>query len=125
MRASVDVCPAKDKTNPRHKALEMVAQAPLREPERANFEFFLALPEIDRTRVSIDVKDTQFLEPLFEFSGACAGCGETPYLKLLTQLFGDRALIANARGRRFCRRPGRQSPRCAAIGESWCSCIRS
>ncbi|HZJ63278.1 MAG TPA: pyruvate:ferredoxin (flavodoxin) oxidoreductase, partial [Kofleriaceae bacterium] len=96
--ACVDVCPAKDKTNPRHKALEMVAQAPLREPERANFEFFLALPEIDRTRVSIDVKDTQFLEPLFEFSGACAGCGETPYLKLLTQLFGDRALIANATG---------------------------
>jgi len=96
--ACVEVCPAKDRTNPRHKALEMVAQAPLREPERANFEFFLSLPEIDRTRVAIDVKDTQFLEPLFEFSGACAGCGETPYVKLLTQLFGDRALIANATG---------------------------
>jgi len=96
--ACVEVCPAKDKTNPRHKALEMAVQAPLREPERANFEHFLALPEIDRTRVSIDVKDTQFLEPLFEFSGACAGCGETPYIKLLTQMFGDRALIANATG---------------------------
>ena len=96
--ACVDVCPAKDRTNPRHKALEMLPQPPLREAERANFEFFLALPEVDRTTVSIDVKDTQFLEPLFEFSGACAGCGETPYLKLLTQLFGDRALIANATG---------------------------
>lgn len=96
--ACVEVCPAKDKTNPRHKALEMTPQAPLREPERANFAHFLSLPEIDRTRVAMDVKDTQFLEPLFEFSGACAGCGETPYLKLLTQLFGDRALIANATG---------------------------
>jgi pyruvate-ferredoxin/flavodoxin oxidoreductase len=96
--ACVDICPAKDKAAPRHRALEMTPQAPLREPERANFEFFLAVPELDRTRVSIDVKDTQFFEPLFEFSGACAGCGETPYLKLLTQLFGDRALIANATG---------------------------
>ena len=96
--ACVDVCPAKDKTNPRHKALEMVPQATLREPERTNFEFFLGIPEMDRTRVSIDVKDTQFFEPLFEFSGACAGCGETPYLKLMTQMFGDRALIANATG---------------------------
>jgi pyruvate-ferredoxin/flavodoxin oxidoreductase len=76
----------------------MTPQAPPREPERANFEFFLALPEVDRTRVSIDAKGSQLLEPLFEFSGACAGCGETPYLKLLSQLFGDRALIANATG---------------------------
>jgi len=96
--ACVEVCPAKDRTNPRHKALEMAPQAPLREPERANFEFFLALPEPDRTRVSIDAKGSQLLEPLFEFSGACAGCGETPYLKLVSQLFGDRALIANATG---------------------------
>ncbi|MDR7554603.1 MAG: pyruvate:ferredoxin (flavodoxin) oxidoreductase [Armatimonadota bacterium] len=95
----VMVCPAKDRTNPRHKALAMAPQAPLREAERANWEFFLTLPDLDRTRVRRhDVKDSQFLEPLFEFSGACAGCGETPYLKLLTQLVGDRLLIANATG---------------------------
>jgi pyruvate-ferredoxin/flavodoxin oxidoreductase len=71
---------------------------PLREAERANYEFFLDIPEIDRTTVKLDVKGSQFLEPLFEYSGACAGCGETPYVKLLTQLFGDRALIGNATG---------------------------
>ena len=76
----------------------MVAQAPLREAEAANYSFFLDLPEVDRTTVKMDVKGTQFLEPLFEYSGACSGCGETPYVKLLTQLFGDRALIANATG---------------------------
>ncbi|MBL0217067.1 MAG: pyruvate:ferredoxin (flavodoxin) oxidoreductase [Myxococcales bacterium] len=96
--ACVEVCPAKDRTNPRHKAIDMVPQAPLREAERTNYEFFLGLPEADRTAASIDVKGAQFLEPLFEYSGACAGCGETPYLKLMTQLFGDRALIANATG---------------------------
>jgi pyruvate-ferredoxin/flavodoxin oxidoreductase len=95
----VNVCPAKDRTNPKHKAIDMHPQAPLREPERVNYEFFLNLPEIDRTQVArIDHKSSQFLEPLFEYSGACAGCGETPYLKLLTQLFGDRLLIANATG---------------------------
>ena len=94
----VEVCPAKDKSNPKHKAIDMVAQAPLREPEAANFKFFLDLPEVDRTTVKLDVKGTQFLEPLFEYSGACSGCGETPYIKLLTQLFGDRTLIANATG---------------------------
>ncbi|WP_243317751.1 pyruvate:ferredoxin (flavodoxin) oxidoreductase [Geothrix paludis] len=94
----VEVCPAKDKSNPKHKAIDMVPQAPLREPEAANFQFFLDLPEADRTTVKLDVKGTQFLEPLFEFSGACSGCGETPYIKLLTQLFGDRTLIANATG---------------------------
>ncbi|BDU68216.1 pyruvate-flavodoxin oxidoreductase [Geothrix oryzae] len=94
----VEVCPAKDKSNPKHKAIDMVAQAPLREAEAANFSFFLDLPEADRTKVKLDVKGTQFLEPLFEFSGACSGCGETPYIKLLTQLFGDRTLIANATG---------------------------
>ncbi len=94
----VMVCPAKDKSNPRHKAIDMQPQPPLREAERANFDFFLGLPEADRTKVRLDVKGTQFLQPLFEFSGACAGCGETPYLKLMTQLFGDRALIANATG---------------------------
>ncbi|MBK9062984.1 MAG: pyruvate:ferredoxin (flavodoxin) oxidoreductase [Acidobacteria bacterium] len=93
------VCPAKDKSNPKHKALDMVPQAPLREPERANYEFFLDLPEADRTKLRIaDVKSAQFLEPLFEYSGACAGCGETPYIKLLTQLFGDRMVVANATG---------------------------
>jgi pyruvate-ferredoxin/flavodoxin oxidoreductase len=95
----VNVCPAKDRTNPKHKAIDMHPQAPLRGPERANYDFFLGLPELDRTAVAkLDHKGSQFLEPLFEYSGACAGCGETPYLKLLTQLFGDRLLIANATG---------------------------
>ncbi|HET8644140.1 MAG TPA: pyruvate:ferredoxin (flavodoxin) oxidoreductase, partial [Vicinamibacteria bacterium] len=95
----VQVCPAKDKTNPRHKAIDMVPQRPLREAERDNYGFFLALPEMDRsTPKRFDIKTSQLLQPLFEYSGACAGCGETPYVKLLTQLFGDRALIANATG---------------------------
>ncbi|HMM36901.1 MAG TPA: 2-oxoacid:acceptor oxidoreductase family protein, partial [Thermoanaerobaculia bacterium] len=92
------VCPAKDKGNPRHKALDMTPQAPLREAERENFSFFLSLPEPDRTKLKIDVKGSQFMQPLFEFSGACLGCGETPYIKLMTQLYGDRLLIANATG---------------------------
>lgn len=93
------VCPAKDKSNPRHKALDMQPQRPRRERERANYAFFLAIPELDRTKLPrLDAKSVEFLEPLFEYSGACAGCGETPYLKLLTQLFGDRLLIANATG---------------------------
>jgi pyruvate-ferredoxin/flavodoxin oxidoreductase len=95
----VNVCPAKDRTNPKHKAINMAPQAPLREGERANYDFFLDLPELERTEVArLDHKGSQFLEPLFEYSGACAGCGETPYLKLLTQLFGDRLLVANATG---------------------------
>jgi pyruvate-ferredoxin/flavodoxin oxidoreductase len=94
----VAVCPAKDKSNPKHKALEMQPQRPLRDAERANYEYFLRLPEIDPAHVKPDVKHTQFLQPLFEYSGACAGCGETPYLKLVTQLFGDHLLIANATG---------------------------
>ena len=94
----VMMCPAKDKTNPSHRAIDMAPQAPLREAERDNYAFFLNLPEIDRTRLTLDVKGSQFLEPLFEYSGACAGCGETPYVKLLTQLFGDRVVVANATG---------------------------
>src|SRR5262245_40472371 len=95
----VNVCPAKDRTNPKHKAIDMHPQAPLREPERVNYDFFLNIPEVDRTAMTkLDHKSSQFLEPLFEYSGACAGCGETPYLKMLTQLFGDRLLIANATG---------------------------
>ena len=94
----VKVCPARDKSNPKHKALDMAPQMPLREPERANYDFFLSLPEVDRTKVKVDVKGSQFFQPLFEYSGACEGCGETPYIKLLTQLFGDRALIGNATG---------------------------
>ena len=94
----VAVCPAKDKSNPKHKAIDMTAQAPLREAEAANFEFFLDLPQPDRTLLKNDVKGSQFMEPLFEYSGACAGCGETPYIKLMTQMFGDRAMIANATG---------------------------
>jgi pyruvate-ferredoxin/flavodoxin oxidoreductase len=95
----VEVCPAKSKSEVKHKAINMEDQAPLRKPESANWEFFLSLPEFDRNKLShTQVKDSQLLEPLFEFSGACAGCGETPYIKLLTQLFGDRLLIANATG---------------------------
>ena len=95
----VQVCPAKDRTNPRHKAIDMSAQAPLVHEERQNYQFFLDIPETSRAALAkLDHKTSQFLEPLFEYSGACAGCGETPYLKLLTQLFGDRALIANATG---------------------------
>jgi pyruvate-ferredoxin/flavodoxin oxidoreductase len=94
----VSVCPAKDKSNPKHKALEMAPQMPLREAEAKNYEFFLGLPDPDRTKIKPDAKRSQFLRPLFEYSGACAACGETPYVKLLTQLFGDRALIGNATG---------------------------
>ena len=94
----VEVCPAKDKSTG-IKALVMAPQPPLVEQERINFAFFLSLPESDRSRVKANsVKGSQFLQPLFEFSGACAGCGETPYLKLTTQLFGDRMVVANATG---------------------------
>ncbi len=94
----VAVCPAKNKTNPREKAINMRMQNPLLEDERANYKFFLDLPKPDRATLKDDVKFTQFKEPLFEYSGACAGCGETPYLKMLTQICGDRLLIANATG---------------------------
>ncbi len=94
----VAVCPAKDKSMPKRKAINLAPQAPLREREAENFRFFLNIPEIDRSKVRVDVKGSQFFQPLFEFSGACAGCGETPYIKLLTQLMGDRLLIANATG---------------------------
>jgi pyruvate-ferredoxin/flavodoxin oxidoreductase len=95
----VEVCPAKNKTETRLKAINMVPQQPLLAEERTNYDFFLQLPEADRTQVRREsVKGSQLLQPLFEYSGACAGCGETPYLKLLTQLFGDRLLIANATG---------------------------
>ncbi|HLY23094.1 MAG TPA: pyruvate:ferredoxin (flavodoxin) oxidoreductase [bacterium] len=92
------VCPVKDKANPKHRALDMAPQAPLRETERENWAFFLTLPAPDPRRLKHDVKESQFRTPLFEFSGACAGCGETPYIRLLTQLVGDRVLIANATG---------------------------
>jgi pyruvate-ferredoxin/flavodoxin oxidoreductase len=95
----VEACPVKSKSDVKHKAINMVPQPPLRENESANWEFFLSLPELDRGLLShTQVKDVQLLEPLFEFSGACAGCGETPYIKLVTQLFGDRSVIANATG---------------------------
>ncbi|HVP42552.1 MAG TPA: pyruvate:ferredoxin (flavodoxin) oxidoreductase [Terriglobales bacterium] len=95
----VQVCPAKDKTEVKHKAINMELQAPLRAPERENWDFFLSLPEADREHLKTSqVKDVQLLQPLFEFSGACGGCGETPYIKLMTQLFGDHAVIANATG---------------------------
>jgi pyruvate-ferredoxin/flavodoxin oxidoreductase len=94
----VAVCPAKDKADPKHKAIDMAPAAAHRERERENFTFFETLPPPDRREIPLDVKGTQLLEPLFEFSGACAGCGETPYVKLLSQLFGDRLLVANATG---------------------------
>ena len=95
----IDVCPARSKEVAKHKALDSVPKADRLEAERANWEFFLSIPELDRTLVDPGtVKGSQLLQPLFEFSGACSGCGETPYLKLLSQLFGDRALIANATG---------------------------
>jgi pyruvate-ferredoxin/flavodoxin oxidoreductase len=95
----VEVCPAKDKSQAGRKAINMAPQPPIREQESANWDFFLNLPEADRTTLNLgSVKNSQLLEPLFEFSGACAGCGETPYVKLLSQLFGDRAIIANATG---------------------------
>ena len=95
----VEVCPVKSKSEAKHKAINMAPQPALRQAESMNWEFFLSLPELDRALLShTQVKDVQLLEPLFEFSGACAGCGETPYIKLLTQLFGDRAIIANATG---------------------------
>ena len=98
-RLCVEACPAKSKGESKHKAIHMEPQQPLREAESTNWKFFLGLPEFDRDRLSHgQVKDVQLLEPLFEFSGACSGCGETPYIKLLTQLFGDRLLIANATG---------------------------
>jgi pyruvate-ferredoxin/flavodoxin oxidoreductase len=94
----VAVCPAKDKTKAQHKSLNMCPAEAHRETERESFDFFLQLPQFDRSRLRMDVKGSQLLEPLFEFSGACTGCGETPYVKLLTQMFGNRALIANATG---------------------------
>jgi pyruvate-ferredoxin/flavodoxin oxidoreductase len=95
----VEVCPVKNKSDASKKAINMAPQAPLREPERDNWDFFLSLPEVDRAKLShAQVKDLQLLQPLFEFSGACSGCGETPYIKLMTQLFGDRLYIANATG---------------------------
>ncbi len=95
----VEACPAKNKSQVGLKAINMAPQPPLRETERVNWEFFLSLPEVDRTTISVNtVKNSQLLEPLFEFSGACAGCGETPYVKLVSQLFGDRTVIANATG---------------------------
>jgi pyruvate-ferredoxin/flavodoxin oxidoreductase len=95
----VDVCPARSKTDANHKALNMVPQPPIRHREAKNWEFFLDLPEFNREKLSFgQVKDVQLLQPLFEFSGACSGCGETPYIKLMTQLFGDRTIVANATG---------------------------
>ncbi|MHC5937699.1 pyruvate:ferredoxin (flavodoxin) oxidoreductase [Nostoc sp.] len=95
----VNICPAKDKSQPLRKAINMAQQLPLQEQERKNWDFFLSLPNPDRRSLKLNqIRQQQLQEPLFEFSGACAGCGETPYLKLLTQLFGDRAVIANATG---------------------------
>jgi pyruvate-ferredoxin/flavodoxin oxidoreductase len=95
----VEVCPVKDKTQVGRKAINMAPQPPLREEEAKNWDFFMEIPDLDRKLVNPStIKNSQLLRPLFEFSGACAGCGETPYVKLVSQLFGDRAIIANATG---------------------------
>lgn len=95
----VDVCPAKNKSQPSRRAINMEPQLPLRATEKENWEFFLDLPNVDRRELNLEkIREQQLQEPLFEFSGACAGCGETPYLKLVSQLFGDRSVIANATG---------------------------
>ncbi len=94
----VEICPAKDRTNPRHKAINLEPAHLHRETERMRFEAFHALPDAPRTRIPANSHSLPLLTPLFEFSGACAGCGETPYIRLLTQLFGDRLLISNATG---------------------------
>jgi len=95
----VDVCPARSKEIANHKAIDMLPKLPHLERERRRFEHFLSLPSVDRAAIDeASIPGSQLLDPLFEFSGACAGCGETPYLKLLTQLFGDRLLVANATG---------------------------
>ncbi len=95
----VEVCPVKNKTNPKLKALNMEPQFPLREQEAKNWDFFLSIPDISRTQIKVtNLRQQQLQRPLFEFSGACSGCGETPYVKLVSQLFGDRAIIANATG---------------------------
>ena len=95
----VDTCPAKNKSEPRLKAINMSPQPPLREQESKNWEFFLSIPDTDRRKINVArVRQQQTQRPLFEFSGACAGCGETAYVKLITQLFGDRMVIANATG---------------------------
>jgi pyruvate-ferredoxin/flavodoxin oxidoreductase len=95
----VEVCPVKDKRRVGRKAINMAEQPPIRERENVNWDFFLSIPDLDRTSISMNsIKNSQLMIPLFEFSGACAGCGETPYIKLATQLFGDRMMIANATG---------------------------
>ncbi|MBK9943963.1 MAG: pyruvate:ferredoxin (flavodoxin) oxidoreductase [Kouleothrix sp.] len=95
----VEACPVKDKRQVGRKAINMAAQPPLREQEASNWEFFLGLPDVDRAQINVgSIKNSQLMIPLFEFSGACSGCGETPYIKLVTQLFGDRSVIANATG---------------------------
>ncbi len=94
----VTLCPAKNRKEPSRKAINMTPKDSVLEAEKANWAYFQSLPYPDRLELDDKVKSTQFMEPLFEFSGACAGCGETPYLKLLTQMFGDRLMIANATG---------------------------
>jgi pyruvate-ferredoxin/flavodoxin oxidoreductase len=95
----VDACPVKDKTQTGRRAINMASQPPLRVSEAKNWDFFMSLPDVDRALINPNtIKNSQLLRPLFEFSGACAGCGETPYVKLVTQLFGDRTIVANATG---------------------------
>ena len=95
----VEICPVRDKSRSSHKALNMEKQVPLREQERMNWEYFLTLPEFNRSDIKWKtMKGAMIAQPLFEFSGACVGCGETPYIKLATQLFGDRMIVANATG---------------------------
>jgi pyruvate-ferredoxin/flavodoxin oxidoreductase len=94
----VEVCPAKDRTQPKRKAINMLPAQDHRTRERESFEFYASIPEMTRSRIPARARTLPLRQPLFEFSGACAGCGETPYIRLLTQLYGDRLVIANATG---------------------------
>ncbi len=95
----VEVCPAKNKKEPKLRALNMRPKEPVKDQQKDNWQYFLQIPEADRSDLALDsIRDVQYLQPLFEFNGACAGCGETPYVKLLSQLFGDRSVISNATG---------------------------
>lgn len=95
----IEICPVKDKTQVGRKAINLAPQPPIRDAECVKWDYFLTIPEVDRTQMNLKVvKNSQLLQPLFEFSGACTGCGETPYVKLLSQLFGDHIVVANATG---------------------------
>jgi pyruvate-ferredoxin/flavodoxin oxidoreductase len=118
----VDICPAKNKSETRLKAINMTPQAPLREPERENWDFFLELPELDRRRLKVNsIRQQQIQQPLFEFSGACTGCGETPYVKLLSQLFGNATGCSSIYGGNLPTTPWTKNA--DGRGPAWCNSL--